>query len=141
MRIQVSFQNPQTGETRRVKLGWSWTLFFFAGLLGLPLFLRGLTTWGAVFAGFWAVNIGVSLLSGQSEEAAALAFMLGLVGTGLGVFIAMKGNELTAKHLLSQGWRVVEPGSEFVRMALSRWGIANPPVAAAATAPPAAQPA
>ena len=53
MRIEVPFKHPQTGETRRVKYGWSWTLFFFSGFLGLPLFLRGLTTWGAVFAGFW----------------------------------------------------------------------------------------
>jgi hypothetical protein len=74
------------------------------------------------------------MMSGQSEEAATLAFKPGLVGTGLGVFIGAKGSEITARHLLSQGWRVAEPGSEFVCMALARWGIVNPP-AAAATAP------
>jgi hypothetical protein len=74
------------------------------------------------------------MTSGQSEEAATLAFMPGLVGAGPGVFIGAKGNEIAARHLLSQGWRVVEPGSEFVRMAPARWGIVNPP-AAATTAP------
>jgi hypothetical protein len=124
MQIEVPFRNPHTGETRKVKVGWSWVLFLFSGVLGLPLFLRGLSTWGAVFAGFWAVNIGVNLMAGQNPEAASLSLGMTLVGFGLAVFMGVKGNEITAKHLASEGWRALDPNSEFTKMALAKWGIA-----------------
>ncbi|HJS84660.1 MAG TPA: hypothetical protein VJ779_04310 [Acetobacteraceae bacterium] len=129
MRIEVPFHNVRTGETRQVKVGWSWTLFFFSGFLGLPLFLRGLVTWGSIFAGLWALTVIVSLSSERSQDAAALSSALSLVSLALSVFIGVKGNEITAKYLLSQGWRVVEP-NDSTMLALKRWNITNPPIAA-----------
>lgn len=52
MAVRAAFRNPRTGELREVKVGWSWTLFFFSGLFGLPLFLRGLHVWGALFLAY-----------------------------------------------------------------------------------------
>ena len=43
----VLFKHPSGARTKRVKLGFAWDLFLFAGLFGVPLFLRGLPDWGA----------------------------------------------------------------------------------------------
>ena len=42
-------QDPQTGELKEVKAGWSWTLFLRSGIFGQPLFLLKLHIWGFVF--------------------------------------------------------------------------------------------
>ena len=44
--MEVLFQHPATADIRAVKIGWSWQLFFLSSFLGLPLFFRGLHTWG-----------------------------------------------------------------------------------------------
>ena len=55
--VNVTFRNPKTGELKQVKVGWSWILFLFSGLFGLPLFLRRLQMWGWLFFALWAVNL------------------------------------------------------------------------------------
>lgn len=45
----VLMKNSKTNETKEVKVGFSWTLFFFSGFFGIPLFLRKLYRWGGVF--------------------------------------------------------------------------------------------
>jgi hypothetical protein len=119
--MQVSFKNPKTGEMKRVKVGWSWTLFFFSGVFGLPLFLRKLYIWGFVFLALWAVNLLVS--SSTSENADAAKVFMFFVGLGLAVWLGVKGNEMTAKNYLEQGWTFAEPQSDAVKFAQGKWGI------------------
>ena len=57
MAINVALQNPQTKETRLIKVGWSWTLFLFSGFFGIPLFRRKLMSWAYLFLGFNVVFI------------------------------------------------------------------------------------
>jgi uncharacterized membrane protein len=47
MKVMIPFKNSKTGEIVKVKLGWSWTLFFFSSVFGIPLFLRKLNVWGS----------------------------------------------------------------------------------------------
>ena len=47
--MKVQLKNTTTGEVVQIKVGWSWTLFFFSPFLGIPLFLRKLHVWGGVF--------------------------------------------------------------------------------------------
>jgi hypothetical protein len=42
--IKVTMKNPKTGESKEIKVGWSWILFLFSCFLGLPLFLRKLSS-------------------------------------------------------------------------------------------------
>ena len=132
MQIKVGFQNIHTGEVRQVKVGWSWVLFFFSTFLGLPLFLRGLVTWGAMYAGFSVLNMIGSLAS--SSAGLSLSF----VGLALCIFMGVKGNEITAKSLLSQGWLVKDADSEITRIGLARWGITDTSGFAVPRAPDAA---
>lgn len=125
MQIHIGFKNPQSAEMRQVKVGFSWVLFFFSGFIGLPLFFRGLFTWGAIYAGFWVLLMITNLASGSSDSAAGLYLVMSLVGLLMSIFMGVKGNEITAKSLLARGWRVMDADSELTRMGLARWGIAD----------------
>jgi len=50
-------ENPKTGAVRPFRDGFDWILFLFSGVLGIPLFLRHLPVWGAVFVGLWVVGL------------------------------------------------------------------------------------
>ena len=121
MATKVGFKNPRSGETRNVKVGWSWILFFFAGFLGIPLFLRKLHIWGGVFLAIWLVN----LLLSASDPLAFTAMRLGLValGVGMSIWMAIKGNELTAKNYLELGWEMVDPEGDAAKAGKDRWGL------------------
>jgi len=57
--LRVLFKSPSGARARRVKLGFAWDLFLFAGLLGVPLFLRGLPEWGAAVLALWLVDLAL----------------------------------------------------------------------------------
>lgn len=115
--INVPFRNPKTDEIKFVKVGWSWTLFFFASILGIPLFLRKLNALGTVFLVFWCANF----LSAESNMSVRLG--LGLVAIGMAFWIGFKGNELTAKNYLNIGWLFAEPNSDATRFGKLHWNI------------------
>ena len=125
--MQVMMKNPKTGELKEVKVGWSWTHFFFSGFFGLPLFLRRLHVWGGVCLAIYIAMLVFSYIFGSSGEgeAAAIYYLLGTVLTGVIIFLAIKGNELTAKNYIEQGWVFVDPESETVKMAKGKWGISD----------------
>lgn len=119
--MRVAMRNPKTGEIKEVKVGWSWTLFFFSGFFGLPLFLRGLHIWGAIFLVLWVVNLATTVVTG--DAGALISVTLFVVFLGLEIFLGIKGNEMTAKNYLENDWTFVDPNSEITNMAKMRWGI------------------
>ena len=120
--MKVAMKNPKTGEVKEVKIGWSWTLFLFSGFFGLPLFLRKLHVWGAIYIALWVVNL-VTLGIVPGEARVIIVLPLYIVMFGLQNFVAIKGNEMTAKKYLENGWTFVEPDSKLTKMAKMRWGI------------------
>jgi hypothetical protein len=119
--MRVALKNPRTGEVKEVKVGWSWTLFLFAGVFGLPLFLRKLYIWGFVFLVLWVVNLlGPYAAGADGIGISVLMFFVFLV---LQIWLGIKGNEMTAKNYLEQGWDFADPRSEAVRFARGKWGI------------------
>lgn len=120
--MKIAMKNPKTGEIKEVKVGWSWTLFLFSGLFGLPLFLRKLNLWGAIFFALWVVNLIVpSIVSGEERD--IIEGFLFIIFIGLQIFIGVKGNELTAKNYLEKDWIFVDLESEFTKIAKMKWGI------------------
>jgi hypothetical protein len=93
MAINVALQNPATGEIKLVKVGWSWVLFFFSGIFGIPLFRRKLPTWGL---GFFALNlVAIACQVPSNNQAAQLLLILAqLLGLALAIFMGVKGNEI-----------------------------------------------
>ncbi len=115
-------KNPKTGEVKEVKIGWSWTLFLFSGFFGLPLFLRKLHVWGAIYLALWVVHL-VTLGIVPGEARVIIVLPNYIVMFGLQCFVAIKGNEMTVKNYLENGWTFVDPDSKLTKMAKMRWGI------------------
>jgi hypothetical protein len=136
MSIKVALQNPFNGEIKFVKVGWSWTLFFFSTFLGIPLFLRKLIAWGFVFVTLNVLGALGTVIGGSGGL--AISALVNLIDIVLMIIMAVKGNELTAKALLARGWRFVDPNSEMTKFAKMRWHIFDQP--AASPAPPLSQP-
>ena len=101
--MHVTFTNPQTGQQKSVKQGFSWVLFLLTEFYGIPLFIRGLHLHGAIVALIGAV----ALFSPGFSVLVPLAG-LGLIGSM--VFYGIKGNELTMAHLERKGWVRSMPG-------------------------------
>ena len=122
MKKFVQFKNLKTGEVKSVKVGWCWTLFLFGGVLGIPLFLRGLKMWGSIMLALWViVNVGTSIMPASAAE--LTGSFVGLAVLGLLILFGMKGNEMTAKNYLENDWEFAEPDSELVSMAKQTWGL------------------
>lgn len=120
--MQVSFKNIKTGEIRQVKIGFSWILFLFSFAFGIPLFLRRLYVWGAIF---FVLEVLLIVLPIHEVEFTPLDFiwiaMLALSG-----YMGVKGNEITAKNYLENGWEFAGDMNEeaTVKFAKTQWRLA-----------------
>lgn len=124
--MKVAMKNPKTGVVKPVKVGWSWTLFFFSNFFGIPLFMRGLRGFGILFA---AVDILYVIVNHFSF---ALASFIGLIQVVLAIWIALTGNSLTGDRYLKTGWQFVDEDSESAQMARERWAKQIAKIASAA---------
>jgi hypothetical protein len=85
------------GLVRKIKVGFSWTAFFFGGI---PFFFRGIPLFGAAWVGLALVTMGFSNL--------ILAFII---------------NKQTAHYYLEHGYK---PVGEGWGIAGQKWGIPVP---------------
>jgi hypothetical protein len=120
----VLFKHPSGLQAKRVKLGFAWDLFLFAGLFGIPLFLRGLPGWGAVVLALWIGDLflgwagpGALLVPGQVALFAAFF--------GLQCWLGVSGNALTARACRARGWLAANARDAGVKRALALWRIAD----------------
>jgi hypothetical protein len=119
--MQVRFRDPGTGRLKDVKVGWSWTLFMYSGLFGLPLFLRKLHFWGLVFLALSIVDmLAPAVVDTDTPTYLGLMFLIFLLPA---IWIGLMGNEMTAKALLERGWLLVDPQSDAARQACRKWGL------------------
>ncbi len=126
--MKVPFKNPRTGELRQIKLGFSWTLFFFSDFFGLPLFLRGLAGWGWLMLALSLAHPLVVALHpafGISwADLGALHALLGTIQLGCKLYLGFDGNRLTGRHWLREGWTPMDPESPVAKEAAARWRLA-----------------
>src|SRR6266478_3631779 len=106
--MKTIMENRDTGQIKAMKIGFSWTLLLFACFFGLPLFLRRLYGWGVVFLAILAVNFFVPSMINVPADRAVVQVFISLIALCMVLFIAIKGNEITAKHYLENGWTFVE---------------------------------
>jgi hypothetical protein len=123
-RASVLFRHPSGQRAKRVKAGFAWDLFLFAGVFGVPLFLRGLPNWGAAVLGLWLADLALGRLRhGTLHLAAEMALFAAFLG--LQFWLGLRGNALTARACHARGWTAENGRDPAVREALERWGIAG----------------
>ncbi len=86
-------------------------------------FLRRLYVWGGILLALWIAYLIAPSLLGTEEEELGLMILFNLIFLGLSIWLGIKGNEMTAKNYLEQGWKFTEPNSEEVKFAKGKWGI------------------
>jgi len=104
--MQITFNHLDTGETRNLKVGWSWTLFFFSGFYGIPLFLRGLKSWGWLM--FCVAMLETINNFYSPNEINFRDYALIISGVFSAIFFGFKGNDLTFKQWQKNGWVVAD---------------------------------
>ena len=109
--MTVTLRHPQTGELKVLEEGWSWGCFFGCGILGLPLYRRGLQVWGSVMVVFNIVALVVGLV--QTEDAATLDWWLTAIWIGSCVFFGMRANQMAIERYQSQGWEFADSRRKF----------------------------
>jgi hypothetical protein len=122
--MQVGLRNDTTGEVKTLTVGFSWTLFLFSNVLGIPLFIRKLYAFGGIMAGIGVMRLMATYSIEDSDLLWIVSIVLFGLGFGIALYLGMKGNELTAKKLLSDGWVWSVPDSEQTDNAKRTWGIA-----------------
>ena len=125
MSVRVTLKNEKTGELKQVKVGWSWILFLFSGLFGLPLFLRRLYVWGGIFLILWVANFYFipSVEAGSEGEIIFASISMIVIFLCLQIWLGIKGNEMTAKNYLENGWIFSNLESDDVKFAKQKWRI------------------
>jgi hypothetical protein len=118
----VLFRHPSGERAKRIKLGFAWDLFLFAGFFGVPLFVRGLTAWGAAILALWVVDLALGWLAHRTVFVAA-QMVLFLAFFALQCWLGWRGNRMTARAYYAKGWRPTERRAPGIRDALARWRI------------------
>jgi hypothetical protein len=104
--MSISLQHPGTGRVKILPEGWSWSCFFGATFLGLPLFKRGLMVWGSAMLVFDITTLIVGWI--DTDAAASLYFWLSLVGVAAGVFFGLTANDMAARQAVAHGWEYAD---------------------------------
>ena len=71
----------------------------------------------------WLVHIMLGIIGQESETATIFYVLLQFIFNGLMTFMVIKGDELTAKNYLEQGWEFVDNDSEVVQKAKRKWNM------------------
>lgn len=122
--MQVLLKHQLSGKTKLAAVGWSWPLFLATGgLLGIPLFFRGLTLWGTVVLVLWSLGLLIPIMTGSGAAADEIDWIVTLLVFGLSAFIGLKGNALIARHYLTCGYSFLRPESVEARIAAESWGV------------------
>ena len=96
----VMVEDSSTGDRKPLVVGWNRTFFFFSSFLGIPLFRKGLTAWGALIVILWSLDLALPLIMPATTQVVTLSLVSGAVITVLSVFLAYKGNGLIARKYL-----------------------------------------
>jgi len=122
--MKVELVHNRSGDVKEVKVGFSWTLLLFSGLMGLPLFFRGLSLWGGFMLAIWAANLfGTATL--PANLAGLLTLVLFCVSLFCSFYLGFKGNELTAKQYLERGYQFAKPKDTDTEFAKKCWNIVS----------------
>jgi hypothetical protein len=111
--MSVSLRHPLTGRVKVQPEGWSWGCFIGSGILGIPLFSRGLVVWGAVMVVFNATYLIVQFI--PTDWASAIETWMGIAAVALCFFFGFRANAMAIDRYLSNGWEFSDRRLELLR--------------------------
>lgn len=114
--------NKTSGEKKTIKVGWSWTCFFFSSWLGVPLFLRRLNVWGAFMCALWFAQVAAAkLLSNDLETMMAEGVGFNLLILGVSIWFGLKANRMAFIQYLEAGWEPLDRNAREYLLANHVW--------------------
>jgi hypothetical protein len=116
-------KHERTGELQSIKVGWSWTLFLFSQFWAIPLFYRQLFDWAMIQLVLTALTLTYGVFGEAESDLMVFAFVLALGTIGVSIFVGQRGNELTAKRMLRDGWVFAEPDAQLTQHAKRAWSL------------------
>lgn len=100
--MSITLRQPDTGKIKVFDQGWSWGCCLGVGILGLPLYRRGLQAWGSAMVAFNIVALVVEFV--PTRRAASLDGLLTLVWLASCIFFGLKANQMAIDRYLDLGW-------------------------------------
>ena len=119
----VMLEDTRTGDKQPLSIGWNWTFFFFGPVLGLPLFWKGLSAWGAVMVVLWALKFTLPLFLPMSSQFGYMVAAPAALIAALTLYLAYSGNAIIGRKYLARGYDFARPYSAEARAAAQRWGL------------------
>lgn len=118
----LRFKHPATGEVKTIKVGWSWTCFFFSSFFGIPLFIRKLYYFAIAMI---CMDIAYFMPNAFLYEGDAKIVMvfLNIIIFIASIYFAIKANEMAAKNYIESGWEVLDKNQESIKFNLNKMGI------------------
>jgi len=102
---RLIFKNPQSGQIKKIKVGFCWPGLFFPPIV---LFVKGLIGYGFAVLGICVI---LPLIASPVynnwywyDEGGHLLFLLGAVVIGVNICVGLFANKWHAKTLIEKGW-------------------------------------
>lgn len=142
----VFFVNETEQRVHKVKVGFSWVCLFWTWLFAIPLFIRRVYPWAigivilqlffliierkfGLFGFDYSVNYSFIESLNGSLDPSSISWQIhnyksewcGLITLAISVYLGFRGNEITARYYLKNGYHFAEPDSAMVKIAKVKW--------------------
>ena len=138
----VIFVNEKEQRIEKVKVGFSWVCLFWLWLFAIPLFIRRIYPWAFGILVAQLVLYALDYRHGyhdferlylhcwvNSTETCSIGWQTfhfvnkwgGMITFLLSVYFGFRGNEITARYYLKNGYKFAEPDMAIVKVAKMQW--------------------
>jgi hypothetical protein len=126
--VKITLYNKNSDQIHMASIGFSWSLFLFSGILGIPCFIKNLYGYGFVFLIIDIVSIVSNYNIMNNSTNVNVALLLFLIGSNvvsfiLSILMGINGNKLSIKSYLDEGYSFVHQNDPNVKMIKMKLGI------------------
>lgn len=138
--MKITFINPETEKTKKVKLGFNWVIFGFAEIYAIPFFVYRLYFFGIIFlltclaCGYFGAPYYNAFVENPyiiTDLDKILPFytpplvISAIINIILLVLGGIYGNRLIAKKYIKNGWKIAETNPEIIGNVIKKWKLSE----------------